>query len=65
MKKLSCPTRFKAYFIFVGITFLLMALMRIVFYFVNTMGYQEGVLKAQLSKTRHFRERRQIIDPFL
>ncbi|MBQ4492989.1 MAG: sulfatase-like hydrolase/transferase [Elusimicrobiaceae bacterium] len=46
MKKLSCPTRFKAYFIFVGITFLLMALMRIVFYFVNTMGYQEGVLKA-------------------
>lgn len=46
MKKISCPTRFKAYFAFVFATFLLMALMRVIFYFVNTLGYQEGVLKA-------------------
>lgn len=46
MKKISCPTKFKAYFLFVCATFLLMALMRVIFYFVNTLGYQEGVFKA-------------------
>lgn len=46
MKKISCSNRFKAYFIFVFATFLLMVLMRVIFYFVNTPGYQDGVLKA-------------------
>ncbi len=46
MKKITCPTKFKAYFIFVGVAFLLMALMRVIFYFVNNLGYQQGVLKA-------------------
>lgn len=46
MKKLSCPSKFKAYFIFVFMAFMLMALMRLIFYFVNNLGAQEGTLKA-------------------
>ena len=52
MKKINCPNKFKAYFIFVGVAFLLMALMRVIFYFVNNMGYQEGVFTAFLTGLR-------------
>lgn len=52
MKKITCPTKFKAYFIFVFAAFLVMALMRAVFYFINNLGPQEGIFKAFITGLR-------------
>ena len=52
MKKVSCPSKFKAYFLFAFVIFSVMAVMRIIFYFVNNLGLQEGLLKAFLTGFR-------------
>jgi Phosphoglycerol transferase and related proteins, alkaline phosphatase superfamily len=46
MKKITVPTRFKSYFIFVFSTFILMAMFRVVFYFINNLGFKDGVFRA-------------------
>ena len=52
MRKFSIPSKFKAYFVFVLAAFLVMALMRVIFYFVNNLGPQEGILKAFITGFR-------------